>query len=205
MEKYPLRSESLKSFLPSFLEVQKSLKNVNANRSGQFKARKFKYADLDEVMKIIRPAIQENNLVLSHSQCFDLETQTFMLYTKVIHISNEFIASLAPIMISNIDRETLNTGDLQKAIGSAITYQAKYSTRYLFAITIEDDPDDNDGNISYKNNSGHGKITTGQTKFLASLMQQNIKKGAEIMHKANIKSIEEMTFQQASAAITELK
>lgn len=151
MEKYPLRSSSLKNFLPAFLEVQKEIKSVEANKSGV-----FTYADLNEIMEALRPAINKNGISISHSQCFDVETQTFLLYTQVIHISDEFIASLAPIIISRDPvmvkgvEKPMNTGQIQQAIGIAISYQARYSTKNLFAITIEDDPDDNNGDARSK-------------------------------------------------------
>lgn len=97
---------------------------------------KSKYADLDEVINTIRPALEKCGLAFIQNPIH--EDGKVGVYTLLIHKSGEFI-QFDPVMIP-----------LQKAtphqVGSALTYAKRYSLSSALGIATEEDTDGNEIN-----------------------------------------------------------
>jgi hypothetical protein len=94
------------------------------------------YASLESCIGAIKPALAENGLSLV--QCPDrAENGDFILTSVITHASGEWISFSAPMILSKNDMQGL---------GSAVTYQRRYSLQALFGIGDTDD----DGNGASK-------------------------------------------------------
>ncbi len=90
---------------------------------------KYKYADLDQIVEIIRPVLAKNGLTFS---------QTINENECVTNIGHEFgsaIFSRCPIFIEGKDMQKL---------GAAITYARRYGLSLALGITADDDLDANE-------------------------------------------------------------
>lgn len=124
-------AEALVNFQKNMPEVK--LDSTVRVKTAKGEAYSFKYATLQNIMKVVLPKLAENGLSI---------TQTFVdekLKTTLLHTSGERIVSIIPI--------DLHTGDMQK-IGSRISYLKRYSISAILGIVAEEDDDANiaDGN-----------------------------------------------------------
>lgn len=95
---------------------------------------KSKYADLDEIITTIRPALEKSDLAFIQNPVVD-EKGNVGVYTLLLHKSGEYI-QFDPVFIP-----------IQKAgphqIGSAMTYARRYSLGTALGLATEEDEDGN--------------------------------------------------------------
>jgi hypothetical protein len=109
------------------------------------------YASLESCIGAIKPALAENGLSLV--QCPDrADNGDFILTSIITHASGEWISFSAPMILSKNDMQGL---------GSAVTYQRRYSLQSLFGIGDTDD----DGNGASKTNDNKPKDGTYRIPF----------------------------------------
>ena len=179
-----LRSDSLSEFAPAFIKAQSEFTNVGKNRDGR-----FKYADLDAIMKMAMPILSKNGFFVSHATQFDFESGKTVLITTVTHSSDQWIRSVAPIELSSDARE------IQQEFGKAKSYQERYAIKSLLGITVADDPMDNDGDHqkSYQTSTYHDdKITDKQVRLLKAKTIGKPEIRQAIFKKFGITSFEEL-------------
>jgi len=121
-------------------------KDINASLSkaqGDFDSAGFnrrnphwnsKYADLDIIVKTIRPSLAKNNLSITQQTILS-DTGSTILVTKVRHISGQWIGTKARIIPTKADAQSY---------GSSLTYMKRYSLCALLNITTADDVLDDD-------------------------------------------------------------
>jgi len=103
------------------------------------------YASLESVLETIKPVFAKHGLALF--QCPDrTEDGGFVLSNILTHESGEFIQTEAPIILTKNDMQGL---------GSAITYQRRYSAQGIAGIGSDDD----DGNEASKPGNKAGVYT----------------------------------------------
>jgi len=90
---------------------------------------KNKYADLNDVLAAVVPALNNNGIVLLQP-LVNIEGKNFVK-TVLMHESGEIFESLAEIFCKN-------TNDAQ-AYGSGVTYARRYSLSSIVGIGSEDD------------------------------------------------------------------
>ena len=90
---------------------------------------KNKYADLNDVLQAVVPALNNNGIVLLQP-LINIEGKNFVK-TVLMHESGEMFESLAEIFCKNIN-------DAQ-AYGSGVTYARRYSLSSICGIGSEDD------------------------------------------------------------------
>lgn len=157
---YSLRSESLSEFAPAFIKAKAEFSVIGKNRDGR-----FKYADLDAIMSMAEPILTKHGFFISHATSYDMSTGKTLIHTTLMHISDQWIKSIAPIDIPMDARE------IQQEFGKAKSYQERYATKSILGITISNDPLDNDGEIhkaviTPSANWSEEKITDKQLAFL---------------------------------------
>lgn len=93
------------------------------------------YVDLDELIRVTRPALQKHGL--SIKQGYTLISDKLMFRTVLGHTSGQYTESFIPI---TPDKPTI------QSLGSCLTYLSRYSYKDILCIAISDDIVDNDGN-----------------------------------------------------------
>jgi hypothetical protein len=188
-----LRSDSLSEFAPAFIKAQSEFTNVGKNRDGR-----FKYADLDAIMKMAMPILSKHGFFVSHATQFDKESGKTLLHTTITHSSDQWIKSIAPIELSSDARE------LQQEFGKAKSYQERYALKSILGVTIADDPMDNDGGHqkSYQTSTySDDKITDKQVALLKGKTLGRPEIRQAIFSKFNIRSFEELKRKDVSTIL----
>lgn len=114
--------------MKKLLEVQRELKAVVKNAANPFF--KSKYADLSEVLSVVKPLLNKNDIILLQPH----ETNEFGDFVKTVLIDattgKEIVSSMTKILCSSNKPQDL---------GSAITYARRYGIKSLLALEDEDD------------------------------------------------------------------
>lgn len=96
---------------------------------------KNRYASLEAVIDTLRPALQENDLVVTQAPSRFTESGCIEIITTISHISGQSMQTRFDVPLSKKDAQ---------GAGSAITYGCRYSLMALFLIP----PTDDDGEAS---------------------------------------------------------
>lgn len=140
-----------KEYYSSFLALQGELVSIKKNRMGR-----FKYADLDALMEVIRPLLCKYGLILSHA--ITHEKDITFLQTVLVHAqTGQGVASMTPL-------KSFDAYDDQMA-GKNITYLKRYVMMAMLNITVEDDVSDDNGDSGYSS-AGSSTISEKQVKLL---------------------------------------
>lgn len=91
---------------------------------------KNRYASLEAVIDAIRPALQENDLVVTQAPGRFTESGCIEITTTISHISGQSMHTRFEVPLSKKDAQ---------GAGSAITYGCRYSLMALFLIPPTDD------------------------------------------------------------------
>jgi hypothetical protein len=119
----------MKELIAALIKAQSEFSPIKKNKTNpHFKSR---YADLDEVLTAVLPALQNNGILLSQSM--DIQEGIQGLSTMLYHVSGESIASFFKLP---------EEGNPQK-LGSLITYARRYSICAILGVTAEEDDDGN--------------------------------------------------------------
>jgi len=111
----------------SLASVQAEITDVTRDADGQVGNHKYKYADLAQVLKMLRPILKEEKLAVLQSPC--IKDGHSVLNTLVVHESGD-----------QHDFGDYPLGEYRKPqeLGSAITYARRYSLCAIFGIAQED-------------------------------------------------------------------
>lgn len=130
------QSPSINGLSAALSAAQGKFPRIRTNRTNPyFSAR---YADLDGIMQIIRPILQEHELSVVQ-QTRDLENGVVMLHTRVMHSSGEWIESRSRVIPER--------GDIQ-SYASCLWQTKRHAVMSLLNITIEGDQYDDDGELA---------------------------------------------------------
>jgi len=125
------KSESIKQLSAALSKLQGEL--IDAPKSSENPFFKSKYADLSEVLKVIRPLLCKHGLSVIQSP--SLLDSNVVVETMLAHSSGEYVSSSLTVPVGKKDAQ---------AVGSAITYGRRYSLSAIMGITQADD----DGNAA---------------------------------------------------------
>ena len=115
------------SFYDDLIKVQSALESVG--KSSLNPHFKNKYANLTDILAVVKPALNSNNFFLT--QKILIKDSSEVLRTEITHKSGQILDSEAPLNIA--DRNN------PQKYGSAITYMRRYSLTALLGIEEEDD------------------------------------------------------------------
>ena len=119
--------ETDKSFFEDFMSLQKGMPELKLNATAKIKTSKgeysFKYADLNSILKIVRPLLHKHNFIYTWACNLDGSVTC-----KILHASGEIMESICFI----------KAGDDPKNQGAAITYAKRYSLVALLGLTDQD-------------------------------------------------------------------
>ena len=119
------------SIYAALAKSQAEFPPISKDQNVSFKAVKYNYADLGNILRIIQPILARNGLFLSQ----DVQSGPggVFITTKVFHESGESIESSALEMKCNVD---------PKNIGAGITYGRRYSLTAFLSLPIIDEDSD---------------------------------------------------------------
>lgn len=115
--------------IKALLIFDKEVEPLIFNSTVKYGTTNFKYADLSEVMRIIKPALTKAKLTIK--QPTDVVDGTTYLYTYVIHESGSYIQSVMPLPIHNKAQDT----------GGFMTYFRRYGITSLLGLVGDEDND----------------------------------------------------------------
>lgn len=122
-------SEQINEISAAVSAAQGEIENANKNAANpHFKS---KYADLAEVLNVIRPVFSKNNLAITQHPAYT--DGVCYVTTLLSHSSGQWMKSCASSPIGKADAQ---------GVGSCLTYLRRYSLAAICGIAQEDD----DGN-----------------------------------------------------------
>lgn len=134
-------SESIAALAAALAAAQGELKNVEKGKvNPHFKSR---YADIADGLDVVRPVFSKHGLSVVQATDYMPDTGIFLLVTRIMHKSGEWIESSYP----------LPTGGKPQDVGSALTYARRYALFSLAGVAGTDEDDD-----------GHDAQNTTQTR-----------------------------------------
>lgn len=128
----PMESKETDKIIKAVFDLQSELPTVPKNTKGYG----YKYANLDDIMGVLKPLLTKHNLILSQPLT-QLGDKLFVV-TKLYHTSGQFISCMCPCEVNTSD--SMST---MQRIGTAITYARRYSLSLINLITDEDTDDAN--------------------------------------------------------------
>jgi hypothetical protein len=135
-------SDTINELATALAKAQAEIKNAVLNKvNPHFKSR---YADLASVRDAVTAPLAKNGLSIVHAT--GLDNNVFVVFTRMIHTSGQWIEAVYPI--------TADTNKPQ-AMASAYTYAKRYSTSALTNIASEEDDDAQSAQDAGKSN-GNG-------------------------------------------------
>lgn len=159
-------SDTVSAIAAALAKAQSEIKNIEKGKvNPHFKSR---YADIADGLEVIRPVLSKNGIALVQATSFNGDTGIFMLNTRLIHSSGEWIESSYPLPSSGKAAE----------IGSAITYARRYAAFALVGVAGTDE--DVDGSDAADTKPQVAKRTTSDPKVLNE-GKEIAKQGSEAM------------------------
>ena len=119
-------SENINEIAKALATAQAGMENASKNaENGHFKN---KYADLAEVLNVVRPALAGQGIAIV--QLTSTQGDVLVLHTRLIHASGQWIESEYPVCKLPIAPQQM---------GAAMTYSRRYSLASVCGIAQEDD------------------------------------------------------------------
>jgi hypothetical protein len=131
-------STEIKELAAALAAAQKTLDHARRERTaGAGSNRQYRYADLASVWDACREAITANGLAIA--QATRICEGGFLLVTRLMHTSGQWIESETPILAKSNDAQ---------AFGSAMTYARRYALSAIVGVAADDD--DGEAAASYR-------------------------------------------------------
>jgi len=129
-------SENINELAQALAKAQGEYKSVGFNRENPY----FKsgYADLDAIMKAVRPALAKNSLAFIQQTQITKEGAT-MLHSKLMHSSGQWLEARNRIVPAKNDAQTY---------GSTMSYHKRYAAMALLGVTVSQDSTDDDAEVA---------------------------------------------------------
>ena len=157
------KSEKINNLTKSLLQFHKEIGKIAKTSTNPFF--KSKYADLPSILSAINEPLSNSGLVIVSIPDADGLT-TLLLHSE----SGEYISATAILKPVKNDPQ---------AIGSAITYQRRYSIGSILNLNIDEDDDGNKASIKTEQEQQKKAVTPKQiiTPQLMEKMKERINKG----------------------------
>ncbi len=128
-------SEQNKELFAAIAKFQKSVTDPKKDKVVNYGKTKFTYADLDSVLKAVRPLLAEQGL--SFTQIPMTDGNRVGVQTIIMHSSGQYIES-EPFLIPAKQQDA-------QGYGSCMTYAKRYTLSALLGVSADEDDDGNYG------------------------------------------------------------
>ena len=122
------KSDQINELATALCKAQATIEDATKDKSGY----NYKYADLSQILQIIRPAFTSNGLSISQFPA-ESEGDTVAVDTILMHSSGQWISNHYSMPL-----EVAKGMSRAQASGSVITYMRRYALAAIAAITQED-------------------------------------------------------------------
>ena len=120
-------SEQTNEIAEALASAQGEVRNPSYNRvNPHFKS---KYADLGEVLSVVRPALSKYGIALM--QMTDVTDTGIVLHTRLTHSSGQWIEGVYPVSPMGTHQQ----------MGAALTYAKRQALSAIVGVAGEDDTD----------------------------------------------------------------
>lgn len=135
MSAFAERSETIGELSKALVKAVGEIGDIPKNKTVEVRKKDggrygFKYADLTDVINIVRPVLAKNGVAVL--QTAETDRDTVSVWTTILHESGEYITHQATRMPSGNDAQ---------GTGSSITYARRYSLLAVLGLSAEDDTD----------------------------------------------------------------
>lgn len=200
----------------AMIEIQQELKHAILDKKGTFKN---PYASLESVIDAIRPISSSKGI--SFQQFPELEGDFNVLTTRIAHKSGQYYITKMKLIFTKLDMQSL---------GAAITYSKRYVLSSIFGIgSGGEDVDDihpieeNKENVHATTiakrqeeikhdqkdfeiiNKNVKTINEAQKNFIIESFKKSNRDLDKMLYHFNVKTIEELTQEQALTVISSIK
>lgn len=160
-------SAETKELFTALAKFQKTVADPKKDKVVNYGKTKFTYADLDSVLKAVRPLLAEQGL--SFTQVPVVQEGKVGVTTILMHESGQYIQT-DPFLIPAKQQDA-------QGYGSCITYAKRYSLSALLGVSSDEDDDGNYGSGTdkkpeYMNRQGNARQQS-QAQYQANSRQQN--------------------------------
>lgn len=188
------KSENIGNLAKALSQVLGEIQDPIKNKAGHNSS----YADLPQVLSIIRPLMTKYNLSVIQLPC-EASDGKVAIETMIMHESGEWISKRYEMdKITTEERLKLKSLSDAQATGIIITYARRYALTALFSICAQEDTD---GNIANSNR----KLTGKELENLLKSCNNNKERIEGIMKWANITNINDITFDKYTEALEIIK
>ena len=140
-------SEQNKELFEALANFQKNIVEPKKDKKVRYGKTEFHYADLDSILKAVRPLMAEQGL--SFTQIPQVQDGKVGVITIIMHCSGQFIES-DPFLIPTQQQNA-------QGYGSCITYAKRYSLSALLGISADEDDDGNYGSCRDNKPESYGR------------------------------------------------
>ena len=171
------KSESIKELAAALSSFQSEAQDAIKDKKGD----KSSYADLGQILNLVRPAMTKHGLAVAQLPCHCDDPASVALDTMLMHKSGEWISNKFSMPINWIVRKSdgRDITNAPQASGSVITYARRYALAAVLGITQEDDDaaDKRDYKAEQKKIANEPKISAEQATILYPFMTQQVEGG----------------------------
>jgi hypothetical protein len=115
--------------IPAMVGALGAMDAVSKAHTADAGSYKYSYADLADVLDVVRPALRDNGLGVTQT-ANTLDGSSVSITTTLMHSSGQWITFAALVLPSGRDAQS---------VGSALTYARRYAVLAIFGIATEDD------------------------------------------------------------------
>ena len=132
------KSESTNELATALCKAQAVIEDATKDKSGD--RGKYKYADLGQLLNLIRPVITKYGLSVSQFPCEAADSDSVAVETILMHESGQWISNKFSMKLHKIiTKDGRDVTNAPQAAGSVITYARRYALASVVGITQEDD------------------------------------------------------------------
>ena len=175
------KSEDIGELAEALSKLQGVVEDPVKNKS----AHKCKYADLPQVLQILRPLFLQNGL--SVSQFPGIEDDKITIETMLMHKSGQYISSVLKMNALGAN-SAMNKA---QEMGAVITYARRYALTAILGIAADEDTDANTNSANSNN-----KASSVQIETLLKLLNNDKDRIQKMMERLKLDNINNLTLDQ---------
>ena len=172
------QSETVSKLAKALVAAQSAFKPIPKSKTGQEGNRKFKYADLADVVSMVTPILNSNGIFLS--QPIVVDGSGTLRQTTRLQLEDEFIQT---------DGVKLSDDTPGKNLGISVTYARRIDLNGLLGIAPDEDLDAPDlkaaGTTALP--SGHSNLARSATTPVPGNASTTVNKATSFVYGANVK------------------
>lgn len=193
-----LKSEQINEIAEALSILQGDVPDLIKNKQGNG----YKYAELCQVIKLIKPHLKPNGLSYTQPLCIPSSDNKIAVETVIMHKSGQWISSLTEMSLNDpiINQYGKSRNSKAQDAGMTISFTRRYALCASFGLAADEDTD-----ASQSGANSNNKATSLQVETLLKSCNNDKKRIDELMKWANIHNINDITSEKYFEAMEILK